>query len=87
MTFLAIEFMLDQYWSSFGPGLAEQWSGVMASSPVSEAASTSILLLAAASLLTLLISAVLLGLRSEERDAQNAGLGMPAEVNIVEADV
>jgi 4-amino-4-deoxy-L-arabinose transferase-like glycosyltransferase len=87
MTFLAIEFMLDQYWSSFGPGLAEQWSGVMASSPVAEAASTSILLLAAASLLTLLISAVLLGLRSEERDAQNAGLGMPAEVNIVEADV
>jgi hypothetical protein len=59
----------------------------MASSPVTEAASTSIPLLAAASLLTLLISAVLLGLRGEERDAQNAGVPMPEEVNIVEADV
>ena len=59
----------------------------MASSPVTQVASTSILLLAAASLLTLLISVVLWGLRGEEREAQNAGVPMPEEVNIVEADV
>jgi hypothetical protein len=65
MTLLAVEYMLSEYWSSFGSGLAGHWSGVVTSSPLPTSVSTAILVLSAASFLTLLGSAILLGLRGE----------------------
>jgi len=74
MTFLAIRYMLGRYWSSSGPEWGDRWSEVLASSPFPGAIASGILVVTAAAFLTLVVSAVLVGLRGNSRSAAKTGL-------------
>jgi 4-amino-4-deoxy-L-arabinose transferase-like glycosyltransferase len=86
MTLLAIDFMLDRYWSSFGSRLVDQWSGVVASSPLVGTISTGILVLSAASFLTLLVASILLGTRNEASNTSQAAEVSLAAIGSLESE-
>lgn len=69
MTVLAIRYMFDRYWSSFGPDWGDRWSGVVATSPFPGVIPIGILVLTIGALLALLVSAVFLGVRGDTRSS------------------
>lgn len=63
MTFLAIRFMLQQYWYASGHGWIDRWSGVIATSPLPDVLETGVLALTVIAFITLLVVAILTGMR------------------------
>jgi 4-amino-4-deoxy-L-arabinose transferase-like glycosyltransferase len=69
MSVLAVRYMLNRYWHSFGPRWDDKWSGVVATSPLPTATENGILLAASVALLVLVGAAMSVALRHDPRSA------------------